>query len=267
MTRNRIFLSFFSKVFPLFLLASVISLQYYFDKEIIQRPLIPPTVIPAKAIKIADLGLHSATSALMWLYAIQELGISSRNLPDMISNVNDIDPRFSYPYAFAAIALPPLKFPAEAIEIAKRGIKESDPDWRIPYYLATTYHIFFEDRKNAAHYFDVAANTPGAPENVKIINARYGTATNIREQTKQIWITIYETSDDEITRERAKNYIIHLEIIEALEKAVGIYKQKFGYYPKVIKDLVDHRILKSIPESPLGVRFRIGPDGGITFVQ
>jgi hypothetical protein len=244
------------KIFlPFILLAGIALTQYQFDNKKLERPPIPLSIIPAGAIKLVDLGLHSAASAMMWLYSIQRLSDNIEKLPEMIKAVNNIDPKFSYPYAFSALILPSLGYKEEAVDIARRGVVEADPDWRIPYYLATTYHIFFEDRENAAFYFDVAANTPGAPEQIRTISARYGSAQTALEQTKQIWITIYETSDDEIVIEKAKNYIIHLEIVEALEKAISLYRKKYGSYPPTIESLVTGKILKEIPPSPLGVKF------------
>jgi tetratricopeptide (TPR) repeat protein len=246
------------------LILAIASFQYFFDLKKLERPLMPPAIIPAQALKLGDLGLHSATSAMMWIYTIQKLETSSQELPKLIKNINNIDPKFSYPYAFTALVLPQFGFIEQAIEIAKKGIAEADPDWRIPYYLATTYHIFLKDRKNASLYFDIAANTPGAPENIVSISARYGTTKDMLEQTKQIWISLYETSGDELVIERAKNYIIHIEIIQALEKASLLYKQKYGFWPKTMEDLVTGRILKEIPKSPLGVGFRIELDGKIS---
>lgn len=245
-------------------LVAITFLQYSYDLQKQERPLIEPTIMPARAIKMADLGLHSFASAFMWLYAIQKMGDSPTKLPDLIRTVNDLDPKFSYPYAFSALILPAFGFDKEAVEIAKRGIESADSDWRIPYYLATTYHIFFQDRKNAAFYFDLAARTPNADAVAKRIASRYGLLGTVREQTKEIWQSIYETSSDEIIKERAKSYIIHVEILELLERAVGIYKQKYGADPTKLEDLVAVKILKEIPPSPLGINFYI--ENGRIFV-
>lgn len=249
---------------PILLLVGIVSIQYYFDLAKKERPLIPPVIIPAQTLKLADLGLHSAASAMIWIYTIQQVATYPRLIPSLIGIVTELDPKFSYPYAFAAIVLPSLGFPEQAVGIAKMGIEKADSDWRIPYYLATTYHIFFQDRENAAFYFDLAANTPRAPEKIRAIAARYGTSENMLQETKQIWISIYETSDDELLIERARNYIIHIEMIEALEKAIILYKQRYGYNPKEIEDLVTGKILKAIPESPLGVEFGIKPNGDLS---
>lgn len=245
-------------------LVAIIFLQYSYDLRKKEKPLIEPAIMPASAIKMADLGLHSFASAFMWLYTIQHLADFPTKLPDLIRTVNDLDPKFSYPYAFSALILPAFGFDKEAVEIAKRGIESADSDWRIPYYLATTYHIFSQDRKNAAFYFDLAARTPNADEVAKRVASRYGLLGTAREQTKAIWQSIYEISDDDIVKERAKNYIIHIEILELLEKAVGIYIQKYGANPTKLENLVTAKIMKEIPPSPLGVSFYI--ENGRIFV-
>ena len=244
-------------------LITIAVTQYYFDIQKKSRPLIPPNTIPAEIIKMVDLGLHSAASSLMWIYTIQQVTDYPEELPNLIQNVNKLDPRFSYPYAFGALILPAFGMNNEAIELAKQGIENADPDWRIPYYLATTYHIFLKDRKNAALYFDMAAKTLNAPENIKVVASRYGTSKSSREQTKTIWESIYENSNDELVKESARAHLIQIEILELLEKAVSIYKQKLGRYPENINDLVSAKILKAIPPSPFGLEFYLGKDGAV----
>jgi len=257
-------LRIFLKILAMFaLLASIVMSQYYFDIQKKTRPVMPLNTIPAEIIKMVDLGLHSAAASLIWIYTIQQATDYPEELPGLIQTINKLDHRFSYPYAFGALILPAFDMKNQAVELAKQGISNADPDWRIPYYLATTYHIFLKDRGNAALYFDIAAKTLGAPENIKIIASRYGTSKNVREQTKTIWESIYESSKDELVKESAKAHLIHIETVELLEKAVSIYKQKLGKYPENINDLVSAKILKAIPPSPFGLEFYLGEDGAI----
>jgi len=241
------------------LLVVIVTTQYYFDIQKKARPIMPLNMILAEIIKMIDIGLHSAASSLMWIYTIQQVMDYPEELPKLIQTINKLDPRFSYP----TLILPAFGMNNQAVELAKQGISNADPDWRIPYYLATTYHIFLKDRKNAALYFDLAAKTSGAPENIKVIASRYGTSESAREQTKTIWESIYESSKDELVKESAKAHLIHIETVELLEKAVSIYKQKLGKYPENINDLVSAKILKAIPPSPFGLEFYLGEDGAI----
>lgn len=248
------------------LLMGVVYSQYYFDLEKKGRSSIPETTIPAQVIKISNLGLNSVSSAIIWIYTIQQLFDHPNQVPKLIKITNELDPKFSYPYAFAALVLPAFNFTDQATEIAKKGIANAEPDWRIPYYLATTYHIFLKDRENAALYFSIAASTTGVPENIKFIAARYGTSQYL-EQTKQIWLSIFETSDDGFVVEKARNHVIHLEMLEILEKKVSLYKQKYGLHPSNIAELINKKIIKEVPQSPLGVNFEIGKDGKIIITE
>ena len=200
--------------------------------------------------------MHSATASLMWVYTIQHATENADKLTDLIDNVTAIDSKFSYPYAFAALVLPDIAHsPDKAVEIAMRGIENADPDWRIPYYLATTYHIFFQDREKAAFYFDLAARTPGANSKIQTIALSYGTAPTFREQTKLVWISIYDSSNDEIVKDRAQKYIAQIDILDFLDKAVRLYIEKYHKYPEKVDDLVIGKIIKEVPKSPLGLQF------------
>ena len=204
-------------IFSTLILGVTVS-QYFFDFARPKYSEVPPMLLPAQTIKLADLGLHSAASGLMWIQTIQNIFAPGTKyylmLSEYLKMVNDLDSRFSYPYAFGVLVLPDLKFIDEAIEIGERGLREADSDWRIPYYLATTYHIYKHDRTNAIKYFDIAIRTANVPDSVKRIALNYGAVSDIRQQTKQIWISIYETSEDEIVRKRAESYILHYEYIE-----------------------------------------------------
>lgn len=240
-------------------------MQVFYDSGRAKAVYSEPNVLTSDVIKAADLGLHNAVSDLMWLSAIQYLGGGeSRNyekLDDYLALATDLDSKFSYPYAFGVLVMPTFGQTDQAIKLAQKGLTDAEPDWRIPYYMATTYHIELSDTQNAAKYFDIAANTKGAPDNIKRIAATYGTRPDLREQTKQIWISIAENSKDEVVIERAKAYITHYEILDFLEQAVKIYKERFGQYPADINDLVGGQILRAIPPDPFGFEYKIDESG------
>jgi tetratricopeptide (TPR) repeat protein len=256
---------FFKSLLIAILFACVITAQYYFDigrrKTIEPQPFVWPTPV----VKAADLGLDAATSDYAWLAMIQYYGGGRSDgfpkLDDYVKLANDLDPKFSYPYAFSTLIFPGEGMTEEAIQIGERGIIESDPDWRIAYYMAITYYIKLNDTKNAAKYFDIAAKTPGAPNSIQIIAANFGTRPDIRAETKQIWISLYETSRDEVVRKRALTYIEHYEVLDVLEQAAKIYKDEKGIYPADVSDMVLAGILRYIPEDPFGYKYYIDEEG------
>ncbi len=249
-------------------LGLIVATQYLYDEEKSRRPKPSPYVLSAEVVRAADLGLHNAASDLIWLSAIQYFGDwqtdEYQKIDDYIFLANDLDPKFSYPYAFGVLILPSVNMADEAIEIGERGLRVINDDWRIPYYMATTYHIQKEDQANALKYFDIAAHTPGAPDNIKVVASIYGSNSDMRDKSKAIWQGIFENSEDEVVAERAYNYVLHYEILEFLEIAAEKYKEKLGSYPSELEQLVSANILKEIPEDPLGFGFLITETGRVT---
>jgi hypothetical protein len=254
------------------LCAGIIASQYFFDAFKSRQLKAPLLLIPASVVKAADLGLHSATAAFFWVGVIQRFAaLAGDNLGGLAAHtkiINDIDPKFSYPYAFAELVLPAgdRKNPRlvdEAIEIGKRGLAVADPDWQIPYYLAVDYHLYRNDRANAALYMNIASRVPGAPPNVKYVAATYGNRQDLRAQTRAIWESIYENSKDEIVAKQAQAYLAHIDTLDFLEKAAGQFRQHLGRYPKTLDELVAQKILKAIPEDPFGLPYDTKGDGKV----
>ncbi len=247
------------------LIAIVIVSQVFSDggKSKTEKP--SPFLLPAKVVAASDLGLHSAAADIAWIGMIQYFGDwqddNYQKLGDYIRLANALDSKFSYPYAFGALILPTLERTDEAIEVAKAGIENADPDYRIPYYLAVTYFLNKQDYQNAAFYFDLASRTKGAPDNVKAISASFNSRPDLRAQSIAIWTSIYENSNDEVVQERAKAYIIHYEILNILEAAAREYKKDTGNYPANIEDLVTAKILTAVPADPFGFKYYIDSDG------
>lgn len=248
---------YFTIVFILLICGLFVS-QYFFDQNKKKQLPPEPMVLDSKIVKAIDFGLHNAVADFAWLSAIQYFGGPSKSnyakLNDYLLLSTELDPKFSYPYAFGSIVLPSIGQTDQAITLAKIGIDKATPDWRIPYFLATTYHIDKNDSKNALYYFDLAARTPGAPKSAQLVVATYHSSADKRDQTKQIWQGIYDSSNDEIVKERAKNYIIHYELMSFLEEAGKFYQKQFGKFPKTPEEMVP-AILKNVPIDPLGLQF------------
>ena len=145
--------------------------------------------------------------------------------------------------------------------IGQRGLANADPDWRIPFYVATNYYLELKDKKDAQWYYDIAARTPGVPAFAERFGLNFGIGSNEREQTKQLWETIRDTTNDGFTKQRAQAYIDRLDILDYLEAAAKIYKQKFGSEPPSVEALAQKNIIPSVPVDPFGFTFVINPDG------
>jgi hypothetical protein len=199
----------------IFFLASIAAEAGY-SRAKTPLPETVSTLPTAPTLKILDLGLHSATASLVWLKInqgaytwIDNTGKYERFSKE-IQTLTDLDLKWGYPYAFGTLLLPGLGKNELAVQLGEKGLKNVKDDWRIPYYLAMVYHTNLKDRLNAAKYFTLAANTPGAPENVKKMPLEYGTGKNRLDEMEKIWETLYETADNEVLRGQAEKYLLYI---------------------------------------------------------
>lgn len=264
----------FRNLLKIFIIISLFFLlagfQYFYDRNKLKHPVASSPVFSPQAFKMVDMGFHSAIASLLWTDAISDIVTLSDKNKKYLSElefINYLDPKFSAPYSFSVLVMPGIKRFSnkldEAIKIGKRGIESADSDWRIPFYLAVIYHIDFKDRINAAFYFDLASRTKGVPYPIKRFSINYGIKKSDREEMRQIWTAIYESSKDDFTRERAKLYITRLEILDFFDKAVLVYRDRHNRYPKNLNELVADGIIKTIPKDPYGFLFVIGENGSV----
>ena len=259
MKRLYIILAFFA------LFGGTVVLQIFSDNEKAKTPYVEPNIFRPELVKAIDLGLHNAAADVMWLSAIQYFGggESSNNerMSDYLNFTAEVDPKFSYPYAFGALVLPTIGYVDEGIKLADKGIANGVNDWRIPYYTATTYYFTKNDLNNALKYFDITANTPGVPDGIKKISTNFAARSDKRAKTKEVWVGVYENSNDEVVKKRAEKYILHYEILDFLDQAAEKYKQVYNRYPETTDDLINGKILKAAPEDPFGFQYKFNAEG------
>jgi len=270
MTRKRIS----GTITALLLLLGIILTQRAYDAK---KPRGGEADIPQFSLPLVetfDLGLHSAAAGYYWIneviFEAPTLKYGFAKFSADLQFINGLDPRFSFPYYWTVLTLPNTSYPDSvnaAIAIGERGVRDADPDWRTAFYLATLFHLYKNDKANAAMYFDIAARDPGAPFYIKRFSENYGIAPNAREQTKQVWTAIAQSNDSPDLKARAKAYISRLDMFDFLEQAVKIYKQKYGRFPLHIDDLITGNILTALPQDPFGFQFYAYPDGTVGIVK
>ncbi|OGY99841.1 MAG: hypothetical protein A2945_02505 [Candidatus Liptonbacteria bacterium RIFCSPLOWO2_01_FULL_52_25] len=259
------------------LFAGVATLQRTYDTVDIRAAQAKFGLPPIALVKTFDLGLHAAAASFFWvndvIFEVPLLRVGLDRLMRDLALVNDLDPRFSFPYYFTVLVIPDERHPdrvAATIEIGEHGVREADPDWRVPFFLAIAYHLYTDDRVSAARNYDIAARSPGIPFYAKRFSENFGIAQNARAETIAAWRIIAasaEEAGDQATKERAEVYIERLTIFDLLEEAARIYRHAFGKFPEYPHDLVAAGILSKIPRDPLGFEFTLGGDGSAGIVK
>jgi hypothetical protein len=265
--------------FWLILLNAIFLSQLFYDSwkmayarkpDVSQNILIEPHPLPAKVVKKISLGLNSLLADLTWLQTIQYYGgglpyEKYRRLPEMINSVVELDPKFSYPYSFGLLILPGEGFVNEAVALGEKGMKNPalKNEWSIPYYLGMIHHFNLKDQKTAAKYFEEAGKRPNAPPVCQLMAAKYYANANRKETALALYYVVYTTTDNKYVRERAQLYMEHVKLMMDLEKAALTYKEKFGAFPAELTDLVDKKIIESLPPDPLQRNFIIESNTGV----
>jgi hypothetical protein len=263
-----------AKVFVLaFLLGLIVILQYQYD--VVAAKLTMPVSETASGVspfmvQAADMGFNPAVASFLWATTMPEILDLFRDRTEYFSDlafVNAVDPKMSYPYAFSVLTLPAVptsSYPqaiSQAAIIGQEGLKNADPDWRIPYYMATNYFLYAKDTEDALIYYNIAAQTPGIPQYAERFALNFGIETNQRQKTEDLWATIRDSTNDPLTKARAQAYIDRLQDFDYLDAASAQYKKEFGVYPTSTAELVAKNIIPVVPQDPFGFTFIIYSDG------
>jgi len=252
------------------LLALVVLLQFEYDATKTVLPASDAQTISPFMVRIIDMGFHPAVASFLWATTMPEILDLWNGKTEYFSDlafVNAVDPKLSYPYAFSVLTLPAVPAATDpdsvtqAEAIGKQGIAAADPDWRIPYYMATNEFLYAKNDQAALEYYNIAAQTPGIPAYAERFSLNFGIETNQRQKTEQLWETIKDSTNDPDTQARAQAYIDHLQDFDYLDAASAAYKKEFGVFPTSTAALVAKGIIPAVPVDPFGFTFIIQSDG------
>lgn len=252
------------------LLTAVIGAQTFYDHARVEAA-VPPEAISALLVRAGNLGLDTATASFLWLQNISEIPGFSGGQARFFGNlrlINELDPKFSFPYAYTVIALPLARQYAprvdKAIEIGRIGTMQADPDWRIPFYTASLYQLDKGDYEQAVKFYDITGKTPGVPAGVQKFAANFGISAQLRARTRVIWEAIARAAGDEKTRARARSYVDRLDLFDTIEAAAAAYRSRFGTFPSDLYALAGAGYFREVPKDPLGLPIYLNDRGGVT---
>lgn len=260
--------------------ASIGSLQSLYDTsskgyqddarkaaQTLDEPLVPPLGI----LNVLSLGNPSVVADILWLQSIQYFGGGNPYggypaLGPLMNTITQLDPKDEYPYEFGLIVLPYMNQLDSALTLGQRGTKELPNNGLISFYLASDYLLNAKDYKKAAEYYDRASKLPDGPSASKRLAAvalsQVDTNLSDRLAAEAFWKTVYENATDESSREQAKNWYMHMQMVYQIEKAASDFKASTGRYPNNQEELVKAKLLPSVLVSPAHRRFDLDPKTG-----
>lgn len=237
--------------------AVAVDLNQYIEPQ-------PPSPLAAR---LTSFGATEFMADWHWLKTIQYYGGGDpsgryRKLAELFELVTELSPRFTQAYQTGLLILPGEGFADQAIRLGEKGQKNVPDRWELPYYTGLVYHTSKKDYASAAKYFEKAATLPNAPANARLFAAIYYKEAGTRQTALEIFKTVYQTTDSDFVRERARKYVEHLSIYFLLEDGVQRFFEQFERYPASVAELVSSKIIEEVPISPLNQTFVINPETG-----
>jgi len=182
----------------------------------------------------------------------------------LLDNITELDPRFWDPYLFGQMM---LAWQAGMIDKADnlliKAAKHRPHDFRPYYFLGFNHFYFKKEFALASEYLQKASVKPDSPSYLKGLAARLSLYGNRTEVGIAFLRQMLAGTHDPNLRHYLEKRLTALERIDALEKKVQLYKDRFGNLPKSLDDLVAKGLLERIPEDPYGGDFVLLDNGRV----
>ena len=130
-------------------------------------------------------------------------------------------------------------------------------DWRLPFFIGFNYFYFLNDRVKGAKYLKMASQMKGAPSYLKLLVPRLYAESGKIDLAIAVTYEELKREKDESVRRELKRRLRALLAIKELDRAIRIYRKRFGKCPSALQDLVNSGIIRTIPVDPYGGKFYI----------
>lgn len=205
-------------------ITAIWNIQFYLDlnqnKAMSERIVEELMYFPSgKFIKPAVIEYQTATADLIWLRSIQYYAqhmLSDRKYEwlDHIFNIlTSLDPKFIGAYDFGSLVLAwDAHQPSLALKLLNRGFAYNPLNWKLVFDAAFIEYMINKDYVSAGYYFEIASKLPETwtiTERWAAFAYAKGGAKNL---ALEVWVTIYNTTENRKLKELAERELIKLGI-------------------------------------------------------
>jgi hypothetical protein len=200
------------------------------------------------------------------------------SLVDVENNRFRATPEFYNMYKFlqAALALDPYNMDAyyfsqaaftwglgrvkEVNALLEHGMKYRTWDYWLPFYAGFNASYFLHDYEEGARFMEIAAERSGNSLPTQLA-ARYFYQAHETELGIIFLKTVLKQVRNENLRKVYETRLAALMAVREIETASKAFREKFGYSPEKLDQMVKTGFLVQIPDDPYGGRFFLGKDG------
>jgi tetratricopeptide (TPR) repeat protein len=238
------------------------------------------------AVRHFSLGYTGLLADIYWTRAVQYFGrkaIQRSERFDLLKQLLDmttaLDPHLIVAYDFGSTFLaqsPPLGAgdPDGAIALVERGIRDNPNEWGLYRDLAFIYYFEKKNYAKAGEAMEKGSEVPNAHPFSKAVAATLMQRGGSIEAAKVLWLSIVQTTKDDLTRDNAVKHLRALQVDETvprLEAAVEAYQRKTGALPRRFQELMYAGLLPEVPldpvtkvpVDPIGNPYNLTPDGRV----
>jgi len=231
-----------------------------------------------KVLKRMSLGYDGLLADIYWTRAVQYFGNKHvegadtfKLLAPLLEITTTLDPKLLVAYEFGSnflTAKPPqgAGMPEQAIALVEEGIRNNPDEWKLYYDLGFIYCLDRKDYRSAADAFDRGSRLPNAHPWMKIMAARAAQEGGDAEMARMLWTTTFETTSSKDIKANAVAHLRALQVdqdVTILESLLARYREQTGYFPASFRELESVGMLKGTPRDPLGVPYKLMPEGRI----
>ncbi len=236
---------------------------------------VPPLLPRASLLRIGGRAFLPTIADYYWLMAIQATGKARteaeyRDIADYAQLITDLDPDFEYVYRFAAVVVPFNRGremwvnTKESTSLLEKGLARFPNLVSLRTLLAYNYSVFQREYVRAAKLLEETARLPGAPRYLPWLATRLYAQGGSFEAASAFADQFAAEADDPETRaafEHRKKEIALERILQAMDRAVGTFRERTGRLPNTLTELSTSGIVARMPEDPLGGDLYLGTDG------
>ena len=103
------------------------------------------------------------------------------------------------------------------------------------------------------------ARIPGASSLIPLLAARMAQKSGQTETSIVFLKTMYAKAKDKNTKRLLENRIKAHTGILVLEKAIKVFRNKYGFRPNSLEDLISKGVLSKLPKNPYDIHYYYNP--------
>lgn len=215
-----------------------------------------------KYLRAMSLGNESLAASLVYLWSIQfyanyEREDRFRYVEHVYRDViTELDPHFVDAYWLGALILTVEKGDLEAgLGLLDKGFRENPEEWILPY-LAGWEAERFGDHERAAAWFKAASDAPGAPHQLRRLQAGMVARSGDLGAAIRLWQEVFDDPRaDDSARGVARRQIRDLQVrfdLRELREAIAAFRARHHRNPRGTDELIAGGLITSVPLDPDG---------------